>query len=131
MNKYRDTVAKAKAQALKLEGIAEAEKVRQTGLAEAEAMLKKAQAWDKYNQAAILETYFNSLPELAKAVSEPLSRIDKIILVGGDKGSGATKITGQVAEILAQMPEVVKSVTGVDLKEYLKKKLSVEKKEEE
>ncbi len=123
--------AKGKAQALKLEGIAEAEKIKQKGLAEAEAMLKKAQAWDRYNQAAILENYFDILPELARAVSEPLSKVDKIVLVGGEKGTGSAKITAQVAEVLAQMPDVVKSLTGVDLKKYLRDKLTPEEKEEE
>jgi flotillin len=94
-------------------------------------MLKKAQAWERYNRAAILDTYFGILPELARAVSEPLSKVDKIVLIGGDKGLGTSKITSQVAEVLAQMPEVVKSLTGVDLKKYLKEKLSPEEKKEE
>ncbi len=121
--------ARGKADALKLEGIAEAEKTKHLGLAEAEAMLKKAQAWDKYNQAAILEMYLKILPDLAKSISEPLSKVDKIVVVGGDKNLGTTKITAQVGEILAQMPEVVKSLTGVDLKKYLKKKLASEDEE--
>jgi flotillin len=91
----------------------------------------KADAWEKYNQAAILEMYLNNLPEVARAVSEPLSKVDKIVLVGGDKGTGATKITSQVAEILAQMPDVVESLTGVDLKKYLKAKTQVEDKKDE
>jgi len=123
--------AKGRAEGIKLEGVAEAETAKQKGIAEAEAMLKKAQAWEKYNQAALFENYLNILPELAKAVSEPLSKVDKIVVIGGDKGLGTSKITYQVAEILAQMPEVVKSLTGVDLKKYLKEKLSPEEKEEE
>lgn len=123
--------AKGKAEALKLEGVADAERIKQKGLAEAEAMLKKAQAWEKYNQAAILENYLNILPELARSVSEPLSKVDKIVLIGGDKSAGSARITSQVAEVLAQMPEVVKSLTGVDLKKYFKEKLSPEEKEEE
>lgn len=122
--------AKGKAEALKLEAFAEAEKVRQKGLAEAETMLKKAGAWEKYNQAAILQLYFENLPELARAVAEPLSKVDKIILIGGEKGTGATKITAQVAEVLSQMPDVVKSLTGVDLKKYFKDKMNPEKKED-
>lgn len=121
--------AKGKAEARKLEGIAEAEQIKHTGLAEAEAMLKKAQSWEKYNQAAIFEMYLRALPELAKAVSEPLSKVDKIVVVSGDGGVGTSKITAQVAEILAQMPEVVKSLTGVDLKKYLKEKLAPKEKE--
>ncbi len=118
--------ARGKADAMKLEGIAQAEKTKHLGLAEAESMMKKAQAWDKYNQAAILEMYLTMLPDLAKAVSEPLSKVDKIVVIGGDKSLGTTKITSQVGEILAQMPDVVKSLTGVDLKKYFKKKLAFE-----
>ena len=94
-------------------------------------MLKKAQAWEKYNQAAILEMYLKTLPDLAKAISEPLSKVDKIVVVGGgDKSLGTTKITAQVAEVLAQMPDVVKSLTGVDLKKFLQEKLTPEDKKE-
>ena len=118
--------ARGKADAMKLEGIAQAEKTKHLGIAEAESMMKKAQAWDKYNQAAILEMYLKMLPDLAKAVSEPLSKVDKIVVIGGDKSLGTTKITSQVGEILAQMPDVVKSLTGVDLKKYFKKKLAFE-----
>lgn len=128
---YRITAeAKGKAEALKLEGEAEAEQLKQKGLAEAIAMLKKSEAWQKYNEAALLEMYLKILPELAKAVSEPLSKVDKIVIVGGEKGTGTSKVTGQVAEILAQMPEVVQSLTGVDLKKYFKEKLSPETKEQ-
>jgi flotillin len=122
--------AKGKAQAMRAEGLAEAEQIKAKGLAEAETMVKKSQAWEMYNQAAILEMYLKVLPELAKAVSEPLSKVDKIIVVGGDKQLGTTKITGQVAEILAQLPEVVKNLTGVDLQQFLKDKLSPEDKKQ-
>lgn len=122
--------AKGKAEALKLEGLAEAERIKHTGIADAEAMLKKAQAWEKYNQAAVMEMYLKALPELARAVSEPLSKVDKIVVIGGEGGLGTSKLTAQVAEVLAQMPEVVESLTGVDLKKYLKAKLSPEEKEE-
>ena len=92
-------------------------------------MMKKAQAWEKYTQAAVLDSYIKVLPELAKAVSEPLSKVDKIVIVSGDKDLGTTKITGQVAQVLAQLPEVVKSLTGADIREFLKTKLSPEAKD--
>lgn len=123
--------AKGKSEATKLEGLAEAEKSKQLGSAEAESMLKKAQAWQRYNDAALFDMYLKILPDLAKAVSEPLSKVDKIVMVGGDKGLGTSKLTSQVAEVLAQMPEVVKSLTGVDLKKYLREKLTPEEKKEE
>ncbi len=123
--------AKGQAEATKLSGVAEAERLKQTGSAEAESMLKKAQAWERYNEAALFESYMKILPELARSVSEPLSKVDKIVMVSGDKGLGTSKLTSQVAEVLAQMPEVVKSLTGVDLKKYLKEKLTPEEKKEE
>jgi flotillin len=123
--------AKGKAEAMKLEGLAEADLIRAKGVAEAETMAKKAQAWEKYTQAAVLDTYLKSLPELAKAVSEPLSKVDKIIVVGGDKELGTTKVTAQVAQVLAQMPEVVKSLTGVDITQFLKSKFSPEAKKDD
>ena len=121
--------ARGKSEALKLEGLAEADQIRAKGGAEAEAMTKKAQAWEKYNQAAVLEMYLKILPELARAVSEPLAKVDKIVIVSGDKELGTTKITAQVAQVLAQMPEVVKSLTGVDIHEFLKAKLSPDAKD--
>jgi flotillin len=122
--------ARGKAEAQKLEGQAEAERIKSKGLAEAEAMMKKAQAWEKYNDAAMLEMYLKVLPDVAKAVSEPLSKVDKIVVISGDKSLGTTKITAQVAEILAQVPEVVKSLTGADLKKFLRDKLSPQEKAE-
>jgi flotillin len=123
--------AKGKAEALRLEGEAEAEVIKKKGLAEAESMLKRAQAWEKYNQAAVLEMYLKALPDLARAVSEPLSKVDKIVVIsGGDKSLGTAKITAQVAEVLSQMPDVVKSLTGVDLKKFFQEKLSPEDKKE-
>ena len=120
---------KGKAEALKREAEALADQTRLKGLAEAEAMTKKAAAWEKYNQAAVLEMYLKVLPELARAVAEPLAKVDKIVVVGGgDKDLGTTKITGQVAQILAQMPEVVKTLTGADLNAFLRDKLSPEAK---
>jgi flotillin len=40
----------------------------------------------------------------------------------GDGASGASKLTGQVAQVLAQLPEVVEAVSGIDLKKVLGKK---------
>jgi len=104
-----EAIAKAKAEATKLEGTAEAE-----------AMLKKAESWKDYNEAAIYQMVVEKLPDLARAVSEPLSKVDKIVLVSSGDGSlGTSRITGQVAEILAQLPTVIESLSGVDIKKLL------------
>lgn len=121
------TEAKGKVEAKKLENEAEAERIKKLGQAEALAMLEKAKAYAQYNQTAIYQMLIDVMPELAKSISEPLSKVDKIVMIGSDGNIGSSKITGQVAQILAQIPEVVESLTGIDLKKYLKEKLSGEK----
>lgn len=113
--------AKARAEAKKLEAEAEAEMIRRQGEAEAEAMRKKAEAWKDYNEAMVYKMVIDALPELARAISEPLAKVDKIVMVGGDGSSGVSKLTEQVAQVLAQLPTVVESLSGVDLKKLLEK----------
>ncbi len=116
--------AEARAEAMTRANAVEAEKIRLLGESEARAMEEKAKAYDKYNQAAMYQMIVDILPELTKNVAEPLSRIDKITLIGGTDGKlGTSQITGQVADIVSQVPEVVKSLTGVDLAKYLREKL--------
>ncbi len=113
--------AKGRAVAKKLEGSAEADILRARILAEAEGMKKKAESWSQYNQAAIYQMFIEILPELARSVSEPLSKVDKIVVVGGsgDSSLGASRITGEVARVLAQLPAIVESLGGEDLKKLL------------
>ena len=116
--------AEAKAEATRIEGKVRCELIKQQGAAEAEAMMKKAESWQEYSQAAMFETLMAKMPELARAVTEPLSKVDKITLVntgGGDGSFGASKITGEVAKVLAQMPDVIESLTGVDVKSLIAK----------
>ena len=121
--------AKAKSEAQKLEGEAEAELIKAKGEAEADAMSKKAESWKDYNEAMIYKMIIDAMPELARAVSEPLSKVEKIVMVGGDGTSGVSKITGQIGEVLAQLPTVVESLSGVDLTKLLEKLPAQEKKE--
>lgn len=112
----------ARANVIQATGVAEANVIVSKGTAEAEAMKKKAESWKDYNQAAIFQLLISTLPELAKAVTEPLSKTDRITLVstGGD-GIGASKITGDVAKIIAQLPTVIESLSGIDLKKLIEK----------
>jgi flotillin len=114
--------ARGEAEAIRSRGFAEAEVIKQKGSSEAETMHQKAEAWGEYNEAAVTEMFVNVLPELAKAVSEPLSKTEKIVLVstGGDS-AGASKVTKDVTEVIAQLPPVVESLTGVKMKEILEK----------
>jgi flotillin len=116
----KELEAKGRAAGVRLEGNARAEAVTAQGKAEAEAMRAKAAAWKEYTDAALAEMVIKQLPDLARAVSEPLSKVDKIVMVGD--ADGAPKLTGQVASVLAQLPTVVESLTGLKLAELLKRK---------
>jgi flotillin len=85
----------AEADATKAKGLAQADVIREQGLAEAEAMQKKAEAWQQYNQAAIIQQLIDALPEVARAISEPLAKTDRIVVIsnGGDGGAGASRQT--------------------------------------
>ncbi|HVN75715.1 MAG TPA: SPFH domain-containing protein, partial [Thermoanaerobaculaceae bacterium] len=111
--------AKGKAAGIRLYGTTEAEAIAAKGKAEADAMKQKAQAWKEYTDAALAEMVIRQLPELARAVSEPLAKVEKIVMVGD--ANGASKLTGQVAGVVAQLPAVVESLTGVKLEEILKR----------
>jgi flotillin len=115
----KELEAKGKAAGIRLYGTTEAEAIAAKGKAEADAMRQKAQAWKEYTDAALAEMVIKQLPELARAVSEPLSKVDKIIMVGD--ASGASQLTGQVAGVIAQLPVVVESLTGINLREIVKR----------
>lgn len=106
------------AAAERAKGFAQAEVIKAQGFAEAEAMEKKAQAWRSYNEAAILQMFIDKMPELARAIAEPLAKTERIVIIntGGSENAGASKITKDVAEILAQLPAVIEGLTGADLK---------------
>lgn len=128
--------AQAQAEKTRLEGEAQAEVVRITGQAEAEiilakgkseadAMQIKAAAFQNYNQAAILDKLLSQMPEMVRAAAEPLNRVDKITVVstGGDGDGGSTgmnRITGDMTQLVAQVPALLEALTGVNLQELLK-----------
>jgi flotillin len=125
---YRiSTEAKGRLEVKKNENSLEAERIKSVGAAEADAIANKAKAYEKYNQAALYHMVMEKLPEIAKSVSEPLSKIEKIVMIETDGKLGTSKLTGQITDVLSQLPEVVDAVTGIDLKKVLKEKLSGKK----
>lgn len=111
----------AKAEVEKLEGYAEADVIRAKGLAEAEAREKLAEAFERYGQAAVLDLISRMLPELAKEIAQPLGNIDKITVVdaGSGEGDGATRVSNYVTKLMAQAPEMVKQVSGIELNQII------------
>ena len=101
---------------IKAVGDAEASAIAAKGLAEAEAMEKKAEAYAKYNKAAVAEMMIKVLPEIAAKVAEPLTQIDKITIIGGGEGSnGVDQVAGNVPVVMAKVFESMKQATGIDL----------------
>ena len=82
-------------------------------------MLQKADAWKEYGQAALVEQLLQSMPEVASAIAQPLAKTERIAIIstGGNDGSGAgaSKVTRDVTNIIAQLPEVIEALTGIDV----------------
>ena len=108
------------ANAIRARGEAEADAIRARGLAEAEAMRVKAEAWKEYGQAAMIDTLLESLPEVASAVAQPLAQTDRIVMISGDGSMGASKLTNDVTKVVSQLPDLVESLTGIDILGTLK-----------
>lgn len=98
-------------------GEAEATAIQAKGLAEAEAMEKKAEAYAKYNKAAVAEMMIKVLPEIAGKIAEPLGQIDKITIIGGggEGKNGVEQVAGNVPVVMAKLFESMKEATGIDL----------------
>ena len=97
-------------------GRAEAEAIRAKALAEAEGIDKKAEAMKKYGEAAVVEMIMAALPEIAKNVAEPLSKVDKITMYG--EGNSA-KLVGDIVNSTTQITEGISAGMGIDLKSLL------------
>lgn len=105
---------------IRMVGEAEAEAIRAKGLAEAEAMEKKALAYQKYNNAAMAEMLINVLPDVAGKIAEPLTRIDKITIIGGGDGDGVGAVADHVPAVMARLFETMKETVGIDMSEIVK-----------
>ena len=107
----------ADAEVIRARGLAEAEVIRAKGEAEADAMKVKAAAFHEYNQAAVLDKLLTGMPEIVRAIAEPLSKVDKVTIVstGGSEsthGMGASRITGDIMNMVAQVPALFELLSG-------------------
>jgi flotillin len=111
----------AEADANKARGLAEASVIEAQGKATAEAMRVKAESFKQYNEAAVIEMIVRILPEVAGKVSEPLSKMDKMVIInsGNGPGGGASKLTGDVTQIISQLPPIIESLTGVKFEKLM------------
>jgi flotillin len=117
------TEAEGRAAATRAQGEAEAEIIFKKGDAEARAMNVKAEAFQEYNQAAVLDKLITGLPDVVRALSEPLSKVDKITVVstGNGAAAGAYKVTGDITRIAAQVPALFEALSGMQMSDLLGK----------
>jgi len=115
------TEADGVAQATRLKGEADADIIFKKGDAEARAMNVKAEAFQEYNQAAVIDKLLTSMPEIVAALASPLSKVDKITVVstGSNGSTGMHKITNDMTEIAAQVPALVEALSGVPMADLL------------
>ncbi len=104
----------AEAEVIRAKGLAEAEVIRAKGEAEADAMKVKAAAFHEYNQAAVLDKLLTGMPDIVRAIAEPLSKVDKVTIVstGGTNGVGASRLTGDIMNMVAQVPALFELLSG-------------------
>ncbi|GAC1391218.1 MAG: flotillin lipid rafts scaffold protein FloT [Ktedonobacteraceae bacterium] len=107
----------AEADVVRAKGLAEAEVIRAKGEAEADAMKVKAAAFHEYNQAAVLDKLLTNMPEIVRAIAEPLSKVDKVTIVSTGNGSdgggiGAGRLTGDIVNMVAQVPALFELLSG-------------------
>jgi flotillin len=93
-------------------GKARAEATLSVGEAEAKAMAKKAEAYKQYEEAATLELLVSRLPEVARAVAEPISNVKEITIIDTE---GANKLTRVTANTVGQLDSILESFTGSSL----------------
>lgn len=104
------------AEGIRTKGLAEAEAIKARAVAEAEGIEKKAEAMAKMGEAAVLEMYFNALPEVVRNAAAPLEKVDRITMYGD--GNNA-KLTRDIINTVNQITDGLKDSTGVDLSAVL------------
>ena len=111
------------AASIRAQGQAEAEIIFKKGEAEAKAMNVKAEAYQEYNQAAVVDKLITSLPEVVRAMASPLANVDKITVVstGNGDAAGMSKITGDLAKMAAQVPALFETLSGMQMSELFSK----------
>jgi flotillin len=113
--------AEGRASAIRAQGEAEAAVILQKGEAEAKAMNVKAEAYQEWSQAAVVDKLITNLADVVRAMSEPLSKVDKITIVstGNDGNVGAHKLTGEMTQIAAQVPALFEALSGMKMSDLM------------
>ncbi len=108
----RIAIAEAEARRVQLAGEAEARVIVTKGQAAAEALGMKAEAYQRFNQAAVLAAILEAMPSIVSAAAEPMSNIDNLTVLSTDGASSVVKTT---TETVAQASATIKGLTGLDV----------------
>jgi flotillin len=127
------TEAEGRASAIRVQGEAEASIIFKKGEAEAKAMNVKAEAYQQWNQAAVVDKLLTNMADVVRAMAEPLSKVDHITIVstGNDDAAGAYKITGDMTRIAAQVPALFEALSGMDIKQLMSNVKAIKTKPDE
>jgi len=111
----------AQAAITRLQRTAEADIILSKGEAEAKAMNVKAEAYQEWTQAAVVDKLITNMAEVVRAMAEPLSKVDKITIVstGNDEQTGVGKITGDMTKIAAQVPALFEALSGMKMQDLM------------
>ncbi|KAA3673285.1 flotillin [Paragonimus westermani] len=119
-------LAQAEADGIRARGHANAASILAIGNAEAERMKLRADAYNKYGEAAMLSLILDSLPRVAAEVAAPLSRTKEIVIMGGSCGNGSSGTMNQLtslgrdfATMMGTVPQAVRALTDVDLSKVI------------
>lgn len=104
--------AEAEAAGIRAKGEAEAAAIKAKAEAEAAGIDKKAEAMQKYGEAAVVEMLCNMYPEVARAIAEPLGKIDKITMYGD---GNTARLTEDVTKSFKQTIDGLSDSIGMDL----------------
>ena len=92
----------------------------------------KAEAYQEWNQAAVVDKLMTQLPEVVRAMAAPLSQVDRITIVstGDGDAAGAHKITGDMAKMAAQVPALFEALSGMQMSDLLSRVRTIGDKKE-
>jgi len=70
---------------------------------------------------------------VVQAVASPLAQTDRIVIInsGSGDGAGASKLTADITNIVAQVPTVIEALTGVNLTDAIQTLPSINQRRQE
>jgi flotillin len=107
---------RAAAQVTEISGAAEGAAILARGQAEARSKELLAEAYRKFDEAAILLQTLPLVPPIVREAAAPLGNIDSITVIDP---AGASKLTETVVRTAAEGTAIAKSLLGVDLAELM------------